>query len=391
MTDSCLMHREGVWSFVNCEGQPYFLLGVNHIDKRDPDTLPRLRAWGFNSAGHDPPKSLRHELPFLCSVGADRCSHYLPADDFAFEDVFDQTVVEAAGRRVGEVCSECRANPYFIGYSLADTPQWDLARSRATRGTDWVSAIRVLQFDRPGKRAYLEFLRQRYPSAEAWSEVYNLPKAYLRSPSRADDYSIIDLTRDQVRSDDEAFLGIIAEQYYGTMSDVVRRHDPQGLRFGDRFKAHDLPAAVLEAAARHTDVLSVQPGPEVGPLPGPGRHESVFDRAYFDDLHVRSGRPILICDHTVSFRTEAYPVTLWHQFTNQNQAGQAIAKYLTEAAACPYVVGYIRCQYYSTFLPDRGLLKQGLVDPSGNVYSALVDYHHRANKEASKFHAKKFA
>lgn len=375
--------RGGCFSLIDPAGRAVFLIGVNHIDSRDTaeSVVACLTGRGFNCAGHDPPAEMRARLPYLASVPLVRCQHYLPVDRFAYDDVFDPAFARDVGESVAHVCDAHRGQPNLVGYYLTDTPQWDIDRARRTRDDDWVSAHRRLSADRPGKRAYLAFLSERYPDRRALCEAYGLDAAGF-DPASADAFASLVLERPEVRTDDERFLGIIADRLFRLAGDALAEHDPGALRFGDRFKMHDLPGVVLDAAARHADVIAIQPGPEAGPLPGPGRDESRFDQAYFASIHRRSNRPIFICDHTISFHTEDYPVTLWHQMPDQTEAGRAIAAYVSDAASCPFNLGYVRCQYRSHYIADRGLLKQGLLDVDGRVYEELADHVSRANGAA---------
>ena len=346
-----------------------FLCGVNHIGSHPADAAgiaEQLRSWGFNMAGHDTPVELRDHMPFIHSVTFTRCAHYLPPERFAYDDVFDPLFQRRVADAVAQACDAVRKHPNLIGYTWTDTPQWDLNRARQTRGDDWVSAIRRLPPMAPGRCRYEAFLQQRHGTAAAMNRAYGLTGTSWRVDEP------LDLNRPAVREDDETFLVEIARELYDTIGRAFRTHDPEALQFGERYKAHDHPPGVLRETTRHIDVLSIQPGPEVGPLPGPGRHERTFDRAYFDRLHTLVDKPILVCDHACSFRSADRPVTLWHAFDTPEEAGQACGDYLLAAAGTPYVVGYQRCQYRSVFHEERGLLKQGLLDERGEPFDAMV-------------------
>jgi len=139
---------------------------------------------------------------------------------------------------------------------------------------------------------------------------------------------------------------------------------------------------VLKAAAKYVDVISIQPGPEKGPGPGTGKAERKFNTEGFENLFLTTGKPIIICDHTVSFYTKEYPVTLWHQFASQQLAGDAQTNYIMQAAKTPYIVGYLKCQYLNVYDPRRGLLKQGLLSENGKMHQPYADLIKQANAEA---------
>ena len=121
------------------------------------------------------------------------------------------------------------------------------------------------------------------------------------------------------------------------------------------------------------DAISIQPGPELGPLSGPGREEREFDAARFDALHRQTGKLIVICDHQVSFHDLAFPVTLWHQFPTQAEAADRYEQFLKDVLSRPYMIGYFHCQYWNQWMPaPRNLLKQGLRQADGKPYEELI-------------------
>jgi len=372
----------------------YFALGVNHIGDTAPpenaeptarqrarfDAAKNLRSWGFNCAGNGASGPILEQLPFFAKVSLVNNSHFLAQYDFRYADVFSEAFASRVDRIVLSVCEQHRDNQKLIGYYWTDTPRWNLDESRRQRGTDWVSFMRRLPANTAGKQAYIAFLQKRFGNSIArLNDAFRMRAQSFESLAKS---NFAGLELDRAREADEAFLGVIAERLYSVTAAAFARHDPEALVFGEKYKAHDHSDAVLQAAAKYVDVISIQPGPEVGPLPGPGRHESSFERDYFDEVHKLTGKPIMICDHAISWWSKERPVTLWHQYHTIDEAADSYARYLRSAAATPYIVGYSRCQYLSDYRKDRNLLKQGLLDEFGKPYSRFVDAITQINRDA---------
>jgi hypothetical protein len=371
-------------AIVTPAGGKLFLLGLNHVGEsapRDPaaraafvaEATSRMRQWGFNNLGYGTPDEARDALPFLAQLQLTQGSHYQEAAQFTYLDVFDPGFQRTTRETIQKYCAATAAHPNLIGYYWSDTPRWDIDLARRLRGDDWVSALRRRPAASAGKQAYVQFLRERYGN-----DPGRYAAAYRHAIATFDDLLVFDFrefdrSNPAGRADDELFLGRIARELYQVIGGAFREFAPGRLIFGERYKLHDHPDVVLREAAKWIDVLSIQPGPEVGPLPGPGRDETVFDATAFDRLHQVSGKPILICDHQVSFRLPAFPVTLWHQAPDVDSAAAILERFLLAAAAKPYVVGYQRCQYVDSFRTDRGnMLKQGLVAADGVPHPGLT-------------------
>jgi hypothetical protein len=382
---------------VTPEGYGFVALGVNHL----ADALPsggrgltreevntrrdvvanQLRSWGYTNFGYDTPISFWPQMPYFASVTLTRCSHALGSDKFAYDDVFSETFQAAIDRTIGEACKRA-AHPALIGYYWTDTPRWDLEVVRARRGTDWVSALRSMSADKPGKKRYIQFLQEIYGN-----DAVRFNASYGLSVGKIDhllhyDFREFDRERAAIKADDRAFLRIIARRLYTITADSFRKHDPGRLLFGERYKQGDHPDEVLTEAAAVVDVISIQPGPETGPLPGPGGHERTFDANTFDRIHRLTKKPILICDHQCSFRIAEQPTTLWHQAETEEGAARLAVDFFHAALAKPYIIGYQRCQYIDRYVADRSLHKQGLIGADGKPHEKLVRLLSAGNREA---------
>lgn len=391
----------GRWWFITPEGHGMLALGVNHLNevKNAPEyphtTLARThgrdwprvfaaieqqcREWGFNSAGFHTPPELRGTMPYVISTVFATASFW--HEPLAYVDVFAPAFAADAETKSKAAAAEMKANPMAIAWTWNDSLSWDLVFTRRTRGTDFVSFLRELPAGAPGRERYLAFLRSRHGG-----ELAPLNAAYgtqfasfeeVRTPR-------LELERAAVFADDREFLRLIARHYYQTISTVFRREHPGGLLMGDRFHLRDHPDEVLEEAARFIDVLGIQPGdhfyPPVTPLTRPD--ETWFDTAEFDRLHRITGKPIVIADHQCGFFDRQTPKTGgWFQYATAEEAADSYDRFLSDAGARPYIIGYFRCQYLSIYKDQLKRYKQGLLAPDGTPFEPYVNRLARANRE----------
>ena len=371
------------------DGQGFLSLGVVHIGAiKEPSKIDlfqdqyggdwkrvseaaaqNLKSWGFNTAGYHGPAPIRDLLPFMADAFLEKNSFFLPEAAFRYSDVFDPAVQEQQREVIRRMCDNAKTNPRLIGYYWTDTPQWDLRNARTRRGIDWVSTIRQLGAAAPGKRRYVEFLKERYGGKiAAVNKEYSL--AAISFPDLlSHPFNGLDLSNPEIYADDQEFLRLIAREHYRVIGEETRRCDPKHLVFGERYLMGDHPDAVIQEALPHIDVLSIQPlGKE-------------FNGELFDRLHRLVGKPILLCDHQCSFATPDYPKTMWQQLESEEAVGQAYARFLECAFAKSYILGFHRCQYIDRFVPYQGVLKQGLLRENGRPYETLVNHVRDANRE----------
>ena len=382
-----LEQADGRWWLMTPDGFRFISLGLNHISAIARDdthgifsrqysgnwqkvankAVADLRSWGFNTAGYDCPRQMWDKMPFIAEVYLANVSYWMPQEMFSYPDVFAPAYQEQTRLRVRQVCLAARNNPNLIGYYWTDTPQWDIRKAREKRGTDWVSAIRAMDNSAPGKLRYVQFLKEKYENGPTrFTKAYGID-AKSFDELAANDFTRLDISRPQVYRDDTEFLALIARRYYSLATQAVREYDPEHLILADRYLADDHPEFVLKEALPYIDVLSLQPW------------RISFNAELFDKLHELSGKPILIGDHQSSFYTDAYPKTMWPQLPDEAAAAEAYGRYLPDAFARPYIIGYHRCQYIDRFETRLGVLKQGLLREDQSPYEVLVEAVRRTN------------
>lgn len=391
-TKSANWHIEeikGRYWFITPEGNPLFILGVNHLEASSKEeqekAIHHLTDWGFNTAGYGVPKWALDRLPGFISITLHDAAHWLPAHRFGYEDVFSSAFEEKVKEIIRQKCEAARDQANVIGYSFTDTPRYQLDIVRKRRGTDWVSYLRSLAADAAGKQTYVQFLREEYSNdITAFQQKYRLPHISSFNELLDFDFQHLELTRPAIRQDDEAFLVRIVERIYQLSQQYIREFHPGALMVSEKYKSYDHTDGILKAAGKYFDVIAIQAGPTQGPDVGQGPDESIFDPSYWKKLHELTEKPLFVVDHGFSFYTEAYPRTLWHQFPSEKAAAQFYDSYLKQVIQEPYIVGYMKCQYKNRYDPIRTLLKQGLIDEEGNPYAILVNQIRETNESVLK-------
>lgn len=182
-----------------------------------------------------------------------------------------------------------------------------------------------------------------------------------------------------MQNDDNVFIGVVAEQYFSVAAAAVRRHDPEGLVFGQRFLGNDTPDAVMAAAGRHFDVISVQPAP----FSFEDDNEAEASAAELARVsRAAGGRPVFVADQATHFMVPSTPLRapcfvdengrVHGCAANATAAGELYAQYLAELRQRPELIGYSHCQYINRAVCPGSADSQRAVECRGWV----VPYHH---------------
>ncbi len=384
---------------VTPEGHGFVALGINHISSLGrpvEDGLQvkgnegweaywetvlkdRLESWHCNTIGYGGPEAYRVKLPWFGTIGIAAIEKHRSdprlggANAFRFPDVFDPEWAKRVENRIRAATEPHLDDAMLVGWFWTDTPTWDLYRTRALRQTDWVSEIRTLPADSPGRKSYAAFLGERYDGTgeldlDDLNEFYGLTLTSLTDLNTAD-FSEIAVGRHRVQEDDLAFLAVIARRFYAVVGKAQREADPNHLVFGDRYLAGDAPEFVLAAAGPWIDAVAVQPGDRYSPLYPPS---TIYPEKEIELLHAVTGKPVLICDHAISFPTSDQPRTIFEQMPSEADAAQATRDFIRSAFEKPYQLGYLRCQYVDRPAGMGRGLRQGLVRADDRPRELLV-------------------
>jgi hypothetical protein len=184
----------------------------------------------------------------------------------------------------------------------------------------------------------------------------------------------------------DQFLRLIAEHFYKTVHDEIRRRDANHLILGDRYHGF-CPDVVAKAAGPYVDVISTnfdQPDWTDGQLPA----------FYLERLHQLSGRPVLVTEYYVAARDNRSgnknTGKIFTTVTTQQERAQAVRIRLSTLASMPYVVGAHWFQLYDepTFGRSDGEdYNFGLVDIDDRPYQELVEAFIDTHRQIPRLHA----
>ncbi|WP_108470671.1 beta-agarase [Rhodanobacter thiooxydans] len=291
--------------------------------------LQRLPAWGFNTLGNwsDDALGQAHRLPYTRSIdiGGDYASVSSGYDYWGrMPDPFDPRFVQAAERAVIKASAGVRDDPWLLGY-FADN---ELAWAGSGPQGRWGLALGTLagEANSPAKRAFIAMLRKQYVTPETLAAAWGIALA---------SWDALDATGFAAPAPNEAHPAIArdystwlrryADTYFRTVAEAIRRHDPHHLFLGGRFAVRT-PEAVA-ACAVYCDVLSFN---VYADLPQHG-----LDLAALHALN----KPVLIGEFSFGSTDRgpfgAGPEAVW----NEQQRGEAYAKFVAAAASDPNIVG----------------------------------------------------
>ena len=311
---------------IDLEGRPFFPHGVTHVAARGrqgtyDDLGRRLKELGFNAYGYGCPPALKKDLPYLEGRNYIPISTYRGDGSFQFVDIFDPRVQQQLAEQVRQVCEQNRDKSNLIGYFWTDLAAWPLENSV---GKNWVEFTRKLPEGSPGRSTYEEFLA-------TWEG-------------------------DDSKARDLEFLRLIARKYFQVMGEANRKHDPDHLIFGDRFAFNTIVSEVIEEIVPWVDAIAIQPPFQVG-----------FPTKRLDEIHAKTGKPIILCDFAIRFQDADKPIRGWKPQATAEIAGKRYAEYVRDACDTSYIVGVFWCNPIdSTPAFNKSGIKQGLFDADGS-------------------------
>jgi len=364
----------------------------------------RLASWGFNTLGtwSDETIASAGSAPLAVASNLDLGMSFAWAKNDAtrskpwqdFPDVFDADFDRHVRRRALELCKGRHNDRSIIGWFIDNELRW---------GPDWRGPDELLTLflglrpTTPGRTAALTWLRGRYPNFEnfnavwhtpvqSWDALYALTRIepphrrnpiYQRNAREEDSANGTNPARAAFFADCDEFAALTGERYFDMTFAAIKAADPHHLVLGCRFACVP-PSGVIDAAARQTDVISLNCyDPDPSPVIA---------------TYAATGKPCIVGEFSFRSADSGLP--------NTNGAGPLVAtqaeraasfrSYVTVALRNPAIVGFHWFEHADQ--PAEGRFDGensnfGIVSITDDVYEELTQAMTSVNAEAEALHA----
>lgn len=342
-----VVERESVWWLVTPDGNAFLSKGVNNVSFA-ADTAPklgyspylraveskygsqeawakaiveRLRGWGFNTLGSwSSPSTYTQKMPYTVNLnlatraGADWLKGAV--GDFFSKD-FEQKM-EAACQ---QACGPRAKDPWLLGYFTDNELRW---------GADWRGKESLLEEylrlpeEAAGRKAALEFLQKRY------SDITALNQAWGTKVGRWEELNGREGARNETaRKDQAAWQELVAQRYFATCKNAIRKADANHLILGCRF-AGQAPDPVLRGVKDSVDVVSFNDYGQNAPV------------ATLQKIHELTGRPLMLTEFGFKAMDSGLPNTKGAGKAVSTQADRAagFTRYVQGLIDLPFMVGF---------------------------------------------------
>lgn len=307
------------WWLITPDGHPFFSTGINvlgphgtathdgvrhyyeniialygDVETWTEVTYQRCMDWGWNTVGSWSAWDLfKDRMPYTIIIYIAHAN--TPTLDF-FSDEFAQLVLD----RISVAVTPNVEDPYLIGYFMDNEMHW---------GPDlyfgdhfMVEYMAFSAADSAGKQRLIEFLEARYGSIAAL-------KAHFETDAESFAALAEETELPPVKVDDEllqgafetrrAWAGLVAEKYFKMTDEAFRAIDPNHLNLGVRFVSQLVPGAVIEAAGKYVDVMTINFYDLLDGLPEFLQSQDpdlLPIENYLEQHYLQGGKPIMVTE-----------------------------------------------------------------------------------------------
>jgi len=294
------------------------------IDRWAPNTVKRLRDWGFNTVGTWSNLRLSRfgiaHAPILNLAAESEPGLWLKG---GFPDVFSAEFRKGVERAAARICDRFRKDRWLLGYFTDNELHWE---------PDWRSPHSLLNMFRalPPSSSGRQFV-------DLFVEVQTRRRSNKKITPR----------------DEELFLEVVAAEYFNICRQAILRSDPNHMVLGCRF-AGRAPAAVLRAMKPYVDIVSFNSYDHKAPI------------AALRRFHKHTGHPVMLTEFSFKARDSGLPNSKGggKPVPTQKDRSRLFEKTVLRLARMPECVGYHWFKY-----ADQP--KEGRFDGENNNYGLV--------------------
>lgn len=348
--------------------------GAEYLTRWRDVTLSRMQHWGFTCFGNwtDAQFYGNERVAYFANAWITGTHHRVSSgSDYwgAIHDPFDPEFVQSVRRTIAQLDAEVQGDPWCIGVFIDNELSW---------GNQWGDekrfglVINTLSRDAascPAKAAFIEFLKRRHDTMGHLNQAWGVE---LKSwEGLAAGYRHEGGLTGRKREDFEALSETLASEYFRVVNRELKRVMPDHLYCGSRFADWGLTPEAVQAAARHTDVISYNLYTEG--LPG-----------HFGDWLEEIDRPSLLGE----FHFGATDRGMFHggicTASSQKDRGVKYGNYMRSVITHPHFVGAHWFQYIDSPTTGRAVdgenYNSGFVSATDHPHAELIQAARDVNR-----------
>jgi len=285
------------------------------------EAIERIRKWGFNGIGAYSPEKYGEEglFPYVRMLPLEGMS-WARIDGLSLFDIYAPDAEAKLDQSFAQTVAPYKDDPMQIGTFIGN--EFDYHK--------FLTEVPKLKASKAAmKGALVDMLRTKYATIEAFNSAWKMNYKSFDELKEAQ----LTLKASPAWRDMEAFFADYLDRFFGTVSRLYRKYDPNHLLLGDRwitttFHNETVRRMLSEYEGKYVDVISIN------------YYTYKLETDLLEEVHELSGgKPILMSEFGYGTTEQGLEPLMKNSAVNQFQRGMRYRNYVEGVAVLPYVVG----------------------------------------------------
>ncbi|MBB6732398.1 S-layer homology domain-containing protein [Cohnella zeiphila] len=324
------------------------------------EAVGRLKKWGFNSAGGYSPEKYgsANNFPYTRMLPLDM--DWAKLDGISIFDIFAPDAEAKIDKAFAKALPQSKDDPMLIGYFIGNEYDYHKFYSVVPKLKASSAAI---------KGRLVKMLKDKYQNIDAFNSNWGTGFTSFNDLPEAE----LPVNTSQSWKDMDTFFRYYLDTFFGTVSRIYRKYDPNHLLLGDRwittaFHNAKFRDVLAEVEGKYSDVISMN------------YYSYKIETDLLKDVYAKSGgKPILMSEFGYGTAEQGLAPLLPNAAVNQFQRGMRYRNYVEGVASLGYVVGADWYSYVDQ--ASMGRYWQGIGEWAEHYNSGLLNDADRPYKD----------
>ncbi|THF73666.1 chitobiase/beta-hexosaminidase C-terminal domain-containing protein [Cohnella fermenti] len=285
------------------------------------EAIERLKKWGFNGIGAFSTEKYGEEgmFPYVRMLPLEGMS-WAKIDGLSLFDIYAPGAEEKLDQSFAQNVAPYKDDPMLIGTFIGN--EYDFHK--------FLTEVPKLKASKAAmKGALVDMLQKKYGTIGAFNTAWKMNYKSFADLREAE----LVLKASPAWRDMEAFLADYLDRFFGTVSRLYRKYDPNHLLLGDRwitttFHNETVRRMLSEYEGKYVDVISIN------------YYTYSLEPELLKEVYEKSGgKPILMSEFGYGTSEQGLEPLMKNSAINQFQRGMRYRNYVEGVASLPYVVG----------------------------------------------------